>query len=296
LTPDRILANPPKVISQDQREAYFHDGYLLLESFIDDTWLERLWQVTETFIDQSRELSRSNSVFDLEDGHSSSAPRLRRLSHPVEQHPLYKEFAFEGPLVDLAEDLLGADVVYHHSKLNFKWAGGGEEVKWHQDIQFWPHTNYSPLTFGLCLSDIDDAMGPMGVIRGSHQAELFELCDDQGAWTGAISDADLDRVPLDDVVWLKGPRGSVTVHNCRMVHGSQPNQSERMRPLLLHTYAAADALSVTDMVAKLPHSETLVRGQRAQWIDFDSRPCPNPPDFSKGYTSIFEVQQREQSR
>jgi hypothetical protein len=27
-----------------------------------------------------------------------SAPRLRRLSNPVEQYPLYREFAMEGPL------------------------------------------------------------------------------------------------------------------------------------------------------------------------------------------------------
>ena len=61
----------------------------------------------------------------------------------------------------VAEDLLGADVSFHHSKLNFKWGGGGQEIKWHQDIQFWPHTNYSPLTIGCYLEDVDDAMGPM---------------------------------------------------------------------------------------------------------------------------------------
>ncbi len=36
-------------------------------------------------------------------------------------------------------DLVGSDVRFHHSKLNTKWSDGGEEVKWHQDIQFWLH-------------------------------------------------------------------------------------------------------------------------------------------------------------
>jgi ectoine hydroxylase-related dioxygenase (phytanoyl-CoA dioxygenase family) len=294
MTPDQILARPPKVLDQEQRETYFSDGYLLLDGFIIDHWLDRLSAVTDEFIDQSRAVSASNSVFDVEDGHSADTPRLRRLMNPVERHDVYREFAFSGPLVDVAEDLLGPDVVYHHSKLNFKWSGGGEEVKWHQDIQFWPHTNYSPLTFGVYLADVDASMGPMGVIPGSHQRELFELCDSAGGWTGAISEADCERVALCEAVWLQGPRGSVTVHNCRMVHGSHPNQSVRTRPLLLQTYAAADAIPVTDMVAKLPHSGAIVRGQRARWIDFDPRPCPNPPDFSKGYTSIFAVQQGEQ--
>ena len=65
MTPDQILANPPKVISQAQREAYFRDGYLLLERFIDEAWLDRLWQVTETFIDLSRDQNRSNAVLSF---------------------------------------------------------------------------------------------------------------------------------------------------------------------------------------------------------------------------------------
>ena len=54
-------------------------------------------------------------------------------------------------MADVAADIVGPDVKFHHSKLNFKWAEGGEEVKWHQDIQFWPHTNYSPATIGTLL-------------------------------------------------------------------------------------------------------------------------------------------------
>ena len=51
---------------------------------------------------------------------------------------------------------------FHHSKLNYKWAQGGEEVKWHYDISFWPHTNYSPLTVGTYLYDCGMDNGPLG--------------------------------------------------------------------------------------------------------------------------------------
>ena len=55
------------------------------------------------------------------------------------------------------------DVKFHHSKLNFKWGDGGE-IKWHQDIQFWPHTNYEVLALGVYLEDVDPTMAPMGII------------------------------------------------------------------------------------------------------------------------------------
>ncbi len=293
MKPEKILSHPPKVLSREQRESYFENGYLLLEKFVQDAWLERLWQVTNEFIEESRSWTASGSKFDLEPGHGPEAPRLRRLTQPVEHHPLYWEFASQGPIVDVAEDLLGPDVKFHHSKLNFKWSDGGEEVKWHQDIQFYPHTNYSVLAIGLYLNDVDEEMGPMGVVPGSHNAELFDLYNDKDQWVGCIDDTDLVRVPLEKAVYLKGPAGSITVHHSRMVHGSVPNSSPRMRPLLINAYSSADALTVTPHPAPSRHNGKIVRGKPARWIDYDPRPCLIPPDWSGGYTSIFSLQQEE---
>ena len=293
MKPEQILSHPPKVLSQEQRESYFENGYLLLEKFVQDAWLERLWQVTNEFIEESRSWTASGSKFDLDPGHGPVTPRLRRLTQPVEHHPLYWEFASQGPIVDIAEDLLGPDVKFHHSKLNFKWSDGGEEVKWHQDIQFYHHTNYSVLAIGLYLNDVDEEMGPMGVVPGSHNAELFDLYNDKDQWVGCIDGTDLVRVPLEKAVYLKGPAGSITVHHSRMVHGSVPNGSPRMRPLLINAYSSADALTVTPHPAPSRHNGKIVRGKPARWIDYDPRPCLIPPDWSGGYTSIFSLQQEE---
>jgi ectoine hydroxylase len=294
MKPEDILGHAPKVLSQDQREFYFEHGYLVLENFINQDWLDRLWAVTNGFIEKSRERTKSGGVFDLEPNHTAENPRLRRISQPVEIDPVYEEFGLRGPIVDLAEDLVGPNVKYHHSKLNLKWADGGEEVKWHQDIQFWPHTNYSPLTIGLYMDDVNDEMGPMGVIPGSHKGEIFDLYGKDGGWVGALDDGDLERVEMDKVVWLKGPKGSVTIHNCRMLHGSAANNSSRSRPLLLHTYASADALTFQgSIVQNIPHGDSLIRGEPAKWIHSDPEPCLIPPDWSKGYSSIFALQQEE---
>ena len=36
MTPEEVLSHPPRILSQKQREAYFEDGYLLLERIIPD--------------------------------------------------------------------------------------------------------------------------------------------------------------------------------------------------------------------------------------------------------------------
>ena len=38
----------------------------------------------------------------------------------------------------------------------------------------------------------------------------------------------------------------------------------------------------------------MIRGEAARWAEFDPRPCLIPPDWSKGYTSIFALQQEEE--
>lgn len=140
------------------------------------------------------------------------------------------------------------------------------------------------------LRDVDEAMGPMGVCIGSHKQGLSSLRDEQGKWTGALSDAELANLNPNSIGWCHGPRGTVTVHHCRAVHGSPPNRSPRMRPLLLHTYAAANAVPLTSLMEGIPYSGVLVRGQEQPAV-YDSEPCPLPPDFrATGYSSIFASQ------
>ena len=129
MTPEDVLAVPAKVLTQAQRESYFEKGYLLVEKAIDEDWLARLRAVTDGVIEESRAIRESDAVWDLEDGHSAEAPRLRRLTSPNDHNPVYWEFASQSVLPDIIADLVGPNVKFHHAKLNFKWARGGEEVK-----------------------------------------------------------------------------------------------------------------------------------------------------------------------
>jgi ectoine hydroxylase-related dioxygenase (phytanoyl-CoA dioxygenase family) len=283
-----------KRLTPKQKHSYEEDGYLLLESAVSPDIVRRLADVTQEFVARSRGLSESTPDILLGPGHCLERPNLRRIPQTVAFHPAFEEFGLRGPLLDLVEDLIGPDLRFHHSKLNFKSAEGGEEVKWHQDIQFWPHTNYSPLTIGVYLTDVDDGMAPMGVFAGSHRGPLFTLRDERGEWTGALSHQEVRELDFGKLRWLTGPAGSVTIHNCRMVHGSNVNRSPRMRPLLLHTYAPADAIPLTRLMDPVKFGNMMVRGSVARSARFDADPCPMPPDWGAGeYKSIFSVQEEK---
>lgn len=294
MTPEQVLAIPPRILTQQQREFYFEQGYILLPGIVGDEWVARLRAATDEMIERSRAVDKSDSIFDLEPGHTTQHPRLRRVTNPAQHHPVFWEYCSESILPDIVADLVGPDVKFHHSKLNFKWKRGGEEVKWHYDIGFFPHTNYSPLTVGTYLYDCGPAQGPLGVIPGSHRADVLPTqYNDSGQWTGCVQDRDLAQFDFSKAVYLTGPAGSLTIHNSRTIHGSPRNESDLGRPLLLYTLTSADAFPYTVNPIYPKHDQWILRGQRARHAHHDPRPCEIPPDWSKGYTSIFALQQGE---
>ena len=289
MTPEQILAVPPLVLTQEQRESYFASGYLVVEALISADWIEKIRSVTQSYLDQSRAITESNDIYDLADGHTEKSPKLRRLKMPDAQHSTYWDYATD-VIADVASDLVGPDVVFHHSKLNFKWGSGSDDVKWHQDISFYPHTNYSPLTIGTYLTDTTMDDGPLMALSNSHNGPLYNQYDDAGAWTGCLSPDDAAQLDLRDIAYLPGPAGSITVHNSRTVHGSPPAKSASGRPLLLNAYSSADAFPYTHNPQSTKHTGVVIRGNPARWAHHDPRPCPIPPDWSGGYDSIYAAQ------
>ena len=292
MTPEEILSHPPRVLTQEQRENYFDFGYVSVESLVPRDTLDELIAVTDDFVDRSRAETESGSVFDIGPGHSPETPVLRRLKSPDDRHPVYWNFA-SGLLADVAADLAGPDVTFHHSKLNFKWFDESDTVKWHQDIQFFPHTNYNVFTIGCYLADTDMTNGPLAVLPASHNEPLRDQYDADGNWTGMLSDEESAKVDMSRVDYLTGPAGSITVHNARTLHFSPSSKSPLPRPLLLNCYTSADAKPYTPHPDPSSHVYEIVRGEPARWAHHDPRPCQIPPDWSGGYTSIYAAQAGE---
>ena len=292
MTPEQILANPARVLTEMQREHYFEHGFVSVQSLVPESTLSELKAVTGHFLDQSRKVNASDDVFDVAPGHSAEKPILRRLKSPDERHEAYWDFA-TGLMADVAADLVGPNVVFHHSKLNFKWYDESDTVKWHQDIQFFPHTNYNVITIGCYLADTDMNNGPLAALRGSHHEDLYDQYDADGNWTGMLSDDDAAGIDMSRVAYMTGPAGSITIHNARTLHYSPSSKSPVPRPLLLNCYTSADAKPYTAHPQPTRNSYKVIRGEPARWAHHDPRPCQIPPDWSGGYTSIYAAQSGE---
>jgi ectoine hydroxylase-related dioxygenase (phytanoyl-CoA dioxygenase family) len=294
MTPEAILAHAPRVLNQAQREQYFDRGFLAAEGLIPDEWLALLRARSAEFIDKSRRVAASNEEFDIGPEHRADHPHVRRLRALVDRHPDFWRVCSGSPLADIAADLVGPDVKFHSSKLNYKYPGSGEIVDWHQDIPAWPHTNYSPVTLGIYLEDVPVEQGPLTCIPRSHQGPIFVHRDNAGNWTGAIAKPDHAAIAMDASEDLCGPAGTVIAINCRTVHGSRANATNRVRPVALFVYSSADAFTWMPTPTPTRYTGEIVRGRPATVAHLDPTPCPVPPDWSKhGYGSIFTAQNAE---
>lgn len=286
------------MLSQDQRAFYEENGYLLVEDAVTPEQLARLQAITHALIDRSRDLTESDDVYDLDEGHSAANPRLTRIKLPHKQDPYYWDLIRDSRMTEVLNDLLGPDVLLQTSKLNTKAPGGGAAVEFHQDWAFYPHSNDSMLAIGLMLEDVTEDNGPLNIIPGSHKGPILSHMND-GVFCGAINPDDPD-FHGNRAVSLTGKAGSMSVHHVRMIHGSAPNISDRARMILFYECHAADAWPLLGSASYI-HSI----GQRALWADLQDRlitgsltmtprleqvpvriPMPPAPDA----TSIFKTQ------
>jgi ectoine hydroxylase-related dioxygenase (phytanoyl-CoA dioxygenase family) len=277
----KIFNNPSKILTKNQREEYFEEGGVKIDEVLNKTWLDKAKLSVEEFIENSKVLSDSNSIYDLQKDHIFENPNLWKL-------------LLDGPIGDIAEDLLGPCVRFYQSKLNFKNPKGGTEVKWHQDKPYFPHTNDSVLTIGVYLEDCDDLQGPLEIITGSHKKDVFSHYD-QSKWIGNINDKDLSKIDLSKNKILKGNAGSITIHNYRTIHGSKPNNSKTSRPLMLYVLSSGDSVPFTPQPLKSKYEQTIVRGIYDNKIHCDAGDYQVPPNWNNGYSSIFAIQQKEKN-
>ena len=293
MTPADILAHPPIRMTDAQRRQYFERGFVAIPNAIPDDWVQRLRLLSDEFLEASRRFDKTDEVFDLGPSHAPDRPHVRGLKALVDRHPDFWAFASRSPLTDIAADLLGPDVKFHSSKLNYKWPGQGEVVKWHQDITAWPHANYSLVTLGVHLDDVSPDAGPLSCVPGSHEGELHVHRDKQGRWTGSIAEDSLSGAGLDKAEDMLGGAGTVIAIHCRVLHASRANLTDRVRALPLFVFSSADAFPWMPAPSPTRKTGQIVRGQPATVAHLDPRPCPVPPNWAEeGYNSIFAAQKK----
>jgi ectoine hydroxylase-related dioxygenase (phytanoyl-CoA dioxygenase family) len=141
------------------------------------------------------------------------------------------EFLLAEPVLDLVECLIGGDLALWSSHFICKDPKVGRATPWHEDSSYWTGRldRYDRIvTVWLALDDIDRENGCMQVIPGSHLAGGFSEYRAVDAKLNTFP-TEIAGVPLDNAVPFNLRRGECSLHDGRIMHGADPNLSDRRR-------------------------------------------------------------------
>ena len=225
-----------KSLSTEDIQSYGINGYLVLPNLINEDKLIPI--LNECMAAWQRE----------KDEYNPKATWLKNSLLPDIHHrsSLVRRYYFDGPLVDVAEQLIGPNIKGATSQLTFKMRGNIKPFGWHQDNgygQLEPTNAISTLT---ALDDADEKNGCLWLIPGSHKEGQVSVSDRLSV-QAKLAERDLS-IEIDNVetaIPVPLNAGDAVVLHCHLLHRSEGNMSvTRDRRLLFLRYADADAVEV----------------------------------------------------
>lgn len=212
-------------LNDKQLAQYHEDGFLLVESALDQQEVEQL----RASFQRDCETPGPHLVAE-EDG---SQVRAVYASH--QRQPEFSGLVRDPRVLVPVQQLLTEDVYVYQFKINAKPAFGGEKWSWHQDYLAWRIADNLPaprqVNIGVFLDDVTEFNGPVIFLPGSHRNGLVH----EGRTEQAKSEQHLDpddialsaeqlaeHVDRRGMVSPKGPAGSIVFFSRRSCTARRP--------------------------------------------------------------------------
>ena len=228
----------------DEQIAEFHEkGYLLLGGMLTEDGLEKIREQAMV------EWRAEKGEFDPNKTWLQNA-LIPNIHHRAR---LVRDYYFAGPLVDIAEQLIGPNIKAATAQLTFKMRGNTQTFAWHQDNGYGELDPYNALSTLTALDDSNRENGCLWVLPGSKaMGQMLQYKPDPSREI---------RMELDEskALPVEMKAGDAYVMHCWTLHKSGPNLSKtRDRRILFMRFADADAVEVYNN--RVPRLGRLLRG------------------------------------
>lgn len=163
--------------------------------------------------------------------------------------PSFLDFVVEDPILDMVESLLGPNFGLLSSSAFIKLPNSTSYFNWHTDFTQVEHFNeiskVPTAAMLLAVTPSTTETGCLQYIPGSHlykEKRKYKSPPPQQNFKGDIyygleeSEVDFSK----GIVNLELPKGYCSFHDLHIVHGSQPNKSDRDRILLNFWFFSTD--------------------------------------------------------
>ncbi len=174
-------------------------------------------------------------------------------------------------ILDAVEQIIGPDILCWGSGFFIKNAHDPSFVSWHQDSTYWGLEPPEIVSAWVALSESVPENGAMRVVPGTHRMDQVAHRDTFAAGN-LLSRGQEIAVEVDpaQAVTLSLQPGEMSLHHVRLIHGSEPNESDRRRIGFVIRYLPTHVRQVVGT----RDSATLVRGvDRFHHFEPEQRPA-----------------------
>lgn len=206
------------------------DGYYLAKAIYSPAETNELERDFDHIVDQI--LASGEEVNARWSGPEMERVATKRMvvlhTHNVQQYSaVWAKALFHPKFLKAATDILGPDVVLHHSKLFQKPSETGAPFPMHQDWSYFPTIHDSMMAGIIHVSKASDEMGCLRVYPGSHRLGRMEHS------SGQEESEMLAKYPLENATVVEAEPGDVLFFHYFTIHGSMPNRSSEVRKTVL---------------------------------------------------------------
>lgn len=219
-------------VTEDEIRQYRDLGYLVLDGFLTDDEMAPL----ETWFDHfvaGKEPGMERDFCDMSQPYGTPVEQFQLVNAmlPSKYRPELEKNIFWQVAQSVADQLYeGTPVMDYEQFLAKKPQKKAAEFAMHQDLGYWPKTeNTWTATFSLALSDSDLENGCLQVVPGSNRESELRPHRPAGNSRDDSHALVIESRPDDRLIYLPVKRGSVTIHDERIVHGSGGNTSDTWR-------------------------------------------------------------------
>jgi phytanoyl-CoA hydroxylase len=195
---------------------YKEYGYVKIENAIPDELLENIQKGYRNAI--------NGHYLDGNWGDVWKKDSLLQLQNPHKNVPELYDSEYRDIIVGFAQQLENDDIEFWYDQLIYKPVGNKWETPWHQDAGYWQGDIQkipTAITGWLAVEDVDESMGCMSFIPGSHKNGK---CSHQDvSKTNPIGGALQADVDLSCAVNVPLKAGDITLHNQYTLHYTSGN-------------------------------------------------------------------------
>lgn len=233
----------PSVDARSIKAAFDRDGIHLARAVFDAATIVQLEADFDRIVAQLVESRESiDATWTTADG-GTDRNQIVMHTHNVQNYsPRWLHAILDPRFLDIAEAILGPDIVLHHTKLFQKPNGSGSPFPMHQDWRYFPTSDDRMIAAIIHVSPATADMGCIAAYPGSHRLGRLPSSSGQPRY----DDPDAYRLfaaqyPISEATAYEAEPGDVLFFSSLTIHGSEPNLSSTTRKTVLVQLHAGSA-------------------------------------------------------